>query len=277
MAFKVCFSFFLFFVLLACDFESSEVVLESQREEINFIKSNSPDDRVIVLSKKNYNGSPLCDSNEDCREVCYDLFYDSSVQDQCLDLNAQQVYQFERLYEHFLTEDLNQLKKIQPFDLKVFFALSSEILFDVLKSIPINSLKTYLIWIVEDWQVAMTFQEEDSHFVYMQLFLNQLNHLPIRSLQEKLKEDQTFVELAWLKQNDKALEWLDNYLEKSYCDFESDKTNCKKEAYCMLYKSWDQNIVTEIETSSRFISKLGNGFRFEESCKNFCELENCDL
>ena len=272
--FKKCFQVLFLFSLFSC---SPKVIHQpsSDKKELHFIKKlNSDHAEILKKSKDIYSGSPQCSSSGDCRQIC-DTLFSSSVEKECSGLQSQQVYQIQSLYEKFLTEELIELKKINPFDLKVFFSLSSEVLFEFLKTIKPHSIKTFLSWIVEDWKIATVFQQEDSYFLYMQLFLNELNISPIRSLREDLKGDKTFVELSWVKQNDKALIWLDGYLENIYCESENEKETCMLGAYCMLYDSWEHHILLEIQESDILSSLLGESTDFQERCSEFCQSENC--
>lgn len=269
MFFKIYLQILFSLFLISCKYENTNLGFSrSDEEEIHFISSNSPDQAdIFKKSEEIYSGSPQCSSKRDCRQICDTLFFSSSIQNQCYGLRSQQVYQFQTLYENLLTEELIELKKINPFDLKVFFSLSSEVFFDFLKNIKPNSIKTYLIWIIEDWKIATVFEEEDKHFLYMQIFLNELNNSPIRSLRENLKGDKTFVELAWIKQNDKALVWLNGYLKNVYCQFENNKRVCMLRAYCILHKSWERDVSMEMKESDIFSSTLGYEIGLQENCE----------
>ena len=277
MAFKIWFQILFSLSLFSCGFQT---IIEPSidKQELEFIKPNPSPDQAQILKKSQeiYSGSLQCSSKRDCRQICDTLFFSSSIQKKCYGLRSQQVYQIQSLYENLVTEELAELKKINPFDLKVFFSLSSEVFFEFLKSVKPNSIKTFLIWITEDWKTATVFQQEDSYFLYMQLFLNELNVSPIRSLRENLKGDKTFVELSWVKQNDRALIWLNGYLENVYCQFENEKKSCLLGAYCMLYDTWEKNILLEIQESDILFSFLGYEISFQERCSEFCQSQNCE-
>ena len=268
----VCVCFF----LLSCGQEPVHIEA-SKSQELDFIEPDQENFRsseILKQSKEFYKGSPQCSSKRDCQQICRTLFLSSSSQAQCSKLNARQVYQIQNLYEKILTQDLEELKKISPFDLKVFFSLSSESFFEFLKTVKPNSIKAFLIWIAEDWKIATVFQEEDYYYLYMQIFLNELNYFPIQSLKESLKEGKTFVEISWIKQNDTALVWLNGYLENVHCQLDNDKENCLLEAYCMLYDSWDSNILMEIQSSDILYPFLGAN-HLEGFCSERCSSQNC--
>ena len=275
VVFKICFQILLSLSLFSCGFGLVYQSSSLDEEELQFIKSASADQSEIFKKSEDlYAGSPECSLKQDCRQICDTLFSESSVQKQCSGLKSRQVYQMQSLYENILTEELVELKKIKPFDLKVFFTLNSKIFFDFLKSVKPNSIKAFLTWIVEDWKIGTVFQQEDDKFLYMQLFLNKLNVSPIRSLRENLKGDRTFVELAWVKQNDMALAWLNDYLEDIYCQSEN-KKECMLGAYCMLYKTWEHDILLEIQESEILSSFLDNPSDFQSVCSEVCSSQNC--
>ena len=271
---KTSFQFLFLCFLFSCAFSLDELTLPSTIDtDILFIKPNPSDlDSVLEKSNQFYSGSPQCSSNKSCLQACKELFPDD-LQKQCSGLKSQQVFQMQKMYESFLSEDLEKLQKINSFDLKVFFSLSSENFFEFLKEIKPYSTKNFLIWIAEDWKIATVFHQKDKKFIYMKLFLNQLNISPISSLREDLKEDRTFVELSWLKQNDTALIWLNDYLESVYCE-EKDK-NCLLGVYCMLYDTWELDILQEMQ-SFNFMS-LGVNINFNAQCSEICVEENCGV
>jgi len=270
VAFKVFFQVLLLLSLFSCGLEDLNLEpSRSDEEELIFIETDSQNQaKVLKESQEIYSGSPRCSLRQDCRQLCGVLFLSLSARKKCFGLKSRQVYQIQNLYEFILTEDLKELKKINPFDLKVFFSLSSGIFFDFLKTVKPNSIKSFLSWIAEDWKVASVFQQEDSRFLYMQLFLNGLNVSPIRSLKESLKEDKTFVQMAWIKQNDPALMWLNDYLKNIYCELETEKQNCMLGAYCMLYETWEPDILMEIQESSLLASLKGDSGTFPQACNS---------
>ena len=271
---RASFQFLFLCFLFSCTFNQEELTLPSSTDQdILFIKPNHADlDTVLEKSNQFYSGSPQCSSDKSCLQVCKELF-SNDLQKKCSGLKSQQVFQIQKMYEIFLSEDLAELQKINAFDLKVFFSLSSENFFEFLKEIKPHSTKSFLIWIAEDWKIASVFQQTDKKFIYMQLFLNQLNISPISSLREDLKEDRTFVELSWLKQNDTALIWLNDYLESVYC--ESKDKDCLLGVYCMLYDTWEPDILQEMQ-SFNFMS-LGANINFNAQCSERCVEGNCGV
>ena len=275
---------FLCVIVCSCEIETANLASSNlKKTKLIFIESekSASREKSFKQSDEIYSGSPLCSQEEKCIQTCKALFSASSIQKDCYQLKAQQIYQIEKLYQIVLTKDPVELKKINTFDLKVFFELSSKALFDFFNTLDSRSIKIFLSWIAEDWKTATVFQNEDTQFLYMQLFLNKLNYLPIRSLKETIKGERTFVELSWLKQNDVALVWLNDYLTQIHCEsLQGERLrHCLLEGYCVISDNFQPDILAEIEQFEGLAVLLQNENRFtghfKDFCSQFCSSGNC--
>ena len=243
--------FSLFFLLCACE---SDLVLTSSTEEkeASFFQSRREKDRdrkeVLNQSQIIYSGGEPCSSDLSCVKICHHIFSLDSDKKDCEQLTAPQVDQFKKLYNFILEQELTSLQKINIFDLKVFLNLSPEPLFRSLKTLGPFSAKYFLNWIASDWQVARVFSEEDWDFLFLEIFLNGIQISPISSLREEVVEGRTFVELAWLKQNDSALFWLNDYFKGVQCAKLNgeEAESCILAQYCLLSPSFQHDVLKEI-------------------------------
>ena len=267
---------FLCVVVCSCEIETENLASSDlKKTELVFTepeKNTASQKKSFKQSGEIYAGSPICSREEKCIQICKNLFSASSIQKDCYQLKAQQIYQIEKLYQLVLTKDPLELNKINAFDLKVFFGLSSKALFDFFNALDSRFIKIFLSWIAEDWKTAVVFQQEDTQFLYMQLFLNKLNYLPIRSLKETIKGDKTFVELSWLKQNDAALVWLNDYLAQIHCKpLQGEGLRlCLLEGYCVISDNFQPDILAEIDQFEDLAVLLQNENRFTGHFKDFC-------
>ena len=96
--------------------------------------------------------------------------------------------------------------------------------------------------------MADVFYKEDFDFLFLEIFLNELDLSPIDSLKEKISEDRTFLELSWIKQNDPALFWLSSYFkEKSCSQFDGGNLeNCILGQYCQVGSVFQADLKREI-------------------------------
>jgi len=266
---------FIVFFIISCDFQSQKALhLKSKNLKVSFIepKHSSSKQKSFKQSHIIYLGSPLCSKENKCIKICNRLFFTSSSRKECQKLKSQQIYQIEKLYQLILTKDIAELRKINPFDLKIFFKLSSKLFFDFLSQLSPSSIKVFLVWTLENWKIATVFKEEDVKLVYMQLFLNKLSHFPINSLKEEMSENRNFIELAWLKQNDVALIWLNNYLSQIYCKEKKGEKlrQCILKGYCEINKKSEREILKEIVKFEILAELLKREPSYTGSFKEFC-------
>ena len=268
--------FFLFVALLslgACDFQKPIF----SDEELNFFQSKAHSDQqqIFTLSNQVYSGSQKCPFDSQCMDLCHKIYSLENSLRKCKKLKAQQVYQIEKLYSALLEKDLSHLESVNVFDLKVFFSVGAEPLFQIFKSLDLVSSKDFFKWIALNWQVAQVFQEEDEQLLFLRIFLNRLADSPINSLKEPIQGDRTFIELAWLKQNDFALLWLYDYFHKNQCaGVESrELENCAVAQYCLASDSFKEDVLEEIielNVIRDLIEGEGSYTNFKSFCSDFC-------
>ena len=274
------------FLFCACEKTTLDSSLSPKDEKTPaFFKSRRekhPEKRQTVLkdSQKFYTEGGDCSSNSSCTATCHRIFSLEWDQQDCVQLPAPQVYQFEKLYNHVLVKDLDSLQEINAFDLKIFLSLSPEPLFKIFKTLGPFFTKTFLHWIANNWQIAKIFSEEDWDLLFLDIFLNEIHVSPINSLREVVAEDRTFIELAWLKQNDHVLFWIDNYFTKVQClNFTGEEMkDCVLAQYCLLSGSLQDEILQEIMDFKNSTGDLNHEpsqpqTNFKDFCSVFCSSE----
>ena len=275
--------FFLSFVLLqvfllACnDYSFTLSSVAEQKDSSFFANRRSQDtDRKQILGQflSFYSGGEACDLDPLCPEDCafiFDLSFD--VRD-CRKLTSLQVTRFKTLYQLFLEKDLSALQKINIFDLKAFLNFSPEPIYRSIRTLGPFFKRTVFTWLALNWQSALVFSQEDGDFLFLDIFFNERGGgFPISALREELTEGQNFVQLAWLKQNDPALLWLDNYIKKDLCLGED--SYCAMAKYCGLSEVLPEDFLAEfIEWSvlKNMIQKLSlsPGEGLKDLCSGFC-------
>ena len=276
--------FLFLFSLSAC--ESPLLVLPSSDEgkSAAFFKSRQEEDpdreKILKETKNFYTGKMKCSSESSCISFCDQMFFLDLDKKACLEFPSSQIYRFKKLYHYILEKEFDSLTEISAFDLKVFFNFSPEPLYRVFKTFGPFFMRVFLRWIAIDWKVAKIFKEEDWDFLFLDIFLNGLSVSPINSLRGELAEGRTFVELAWLKQNDFALFWLDDYFKEVQClDFEGeDLEDCVLTQYCLLSGSFQNDVSKEIMTFERLKQIVNKRSGWPQSglksfCSAFCSSE----
>lgn len=242
------------FSLLACEKAPPETQTslspEKQSELFFRLRRKNDLDRKDFLQKSQvfYSGEKVCSRQKSCIEICGELFLlEEDIKD-CKNLPVPQVFQFQKIYSYFAEEKLNYLREINVFDLKVFLNLSAEPLYRVFKSLDSEFAKKLLVWTAYNWTMAQVFKEEDKDFLFLNILLKKIQNFPIDSLSEELNGGRTFLELSWLNQNDSALLWLNDYLQKFSCAEElgENKDNCVLNQYCHLSQSLKEDVAVEI-------------------------------
>ena len=190
----------------------------------------------------------------------------------CKELFAIQVHRFEKVYNSILEKDLNILQEIDVFDLKVFLNLSPEPFFRVLQTLGPISAKVFLNWIIADWRVGKVFHKEDWDFLFLEIFLKEIQLSPISSLREEVAEGRTFIELAWLKQNDFALFWLGDYFEKVQCSNSDEEKieDCVLAQYCLLSGNFKNDVLKEVMDFEDLKLLLDKHSQIYTNLKDFC-------
>lgn len=225
---------------------------------------------VFQQSQKLYKSEKICSVDSDCVEICQNLF--SENRKDCLQLPAPQIYQLEKLYQRFNEKDQLSFKDIHVFDLLVFLNLSPEPLVSFFQTLGPFFMKEILFWLVSNWQIAEVFSEEDWDFLFLEIFLNQMQNSPIHSLKEEIAEGRTFMELAWIKQNDAVLFWLNDYFSAVLCrDIEKqEKENCILAQYCLLAESFQDDVSREIMDFEKLKQIVDTKGEYTGGLKPFC-------
>ena len=234
-------------------------------------RAQDPDRDSILRQSKDFYKGEACFSDPSCRETCSFLFALPFDQRDCQSLSIPQVRRFKRLYEQLEKGDRASLRAVSVFDLKIFLNFSPEPAGRLAKGLGFMSAKSILRWITDDWRVGQVFYEEDWDFFLLDILLNEIHFSPISSLREELAEGRTFVERAWIKQNDFALFWMEGRLAGLQCPLkESEKSQCVLLQYCRLRPSFKPDVLSEIARFESLRLALGQSVSQEADITGFC-------
>lgn len=271
------YSFLFFFSLIACGQDISILPSTLAEKDPSFFQNRkeTDPDRIEIFKRSYhiYHGGKKCISDPSCVKICDQIFSLDLDKKDCAQLSQPQVDRFEKLYGYLLEKDQASLNKIEAFDLRVFLNVSPQPLLQILRTLGPVSVKTFLIWLIEDWKVGEVFYREDFDFLFLEIFLNEMDISPINSLKEKVSENRTFFELSWVKQNDFVLFWLSDYFEKQRCShFEGEQLeNCILGQYCQISSGFQKGFKEEIMSFENLKVLLNERKNYpQEDLGSFC-------
>ena len=220
-------------------------------------KKQEDEDRAQVIenSKKRYK-TKECSTDEDCEEICDDIFDRRKDKEDCEELPIAQVQRFEDLYETLKDPDEEGLRDINLEDLEVLMNVSIEPIDDVVKGLSRREVEDVLSWIAEEETVANLFEKEDDDFAILEALLKAIHNDVLPALNRTISDEDrfSFVELALDQENETALEWINDFFEEE-CDGEDNTDKCVfKTHYCAL--DIDKDLIDDYFDHGFFTSLL---------------------
>ena len=185
-----------------------------------------------------------CAGDEDCEDICDDIFNGKRDRDDCEELSIGLVEDFEILIEDLedgeTDIDLNTLECLIDID--------EEPIADAVRKMSQSEAVDFLIEIVENSDLSDILEAEDEGMVLENL-LSRSGNKTLKSILGETDEDENFLYLIGLENNESAFNYLENYV-RSECDGKS-KTDesCpggeEITAYCIGFLEWDEDNVED--------------------------------
>ncbi len=195
---------------------------------------------TIERGKKKRDRGPICEGDDDCEEICDDIYNSRRDRNDCEELSVAQVERFEEMYEILEDPDEDDLQDIDMSDagdFDVFINISIEPLHKLVGKYNTREAKDFLAWIAGDEDVAEILEDEDDDYEVLDTLLDELNTDAFLALAVNIDSSDNFMDLAVVAGNEKALEWIHDYLESEHddCKLETNagKHNCLV-GYCAL-------------------------------------------
>ena len=203
---------------------------------------------VSERSRKRY-GGPKCEWDEDCEDICKDIYNRRSVRDDCMELPVKQVEKLEEIYETFENPSDNDLASIDSVDFETFVEIDLRPLDTLIGKLSSSEAKRVLAWIADDPDIAEVFQEEDDEYDLLKKLLQNLNpdiktalnqKIAVREFisatpeSEKLSHaESSFMEII-IDNNETALDWVHNFFYEE-CAARNDEEVCIfNDWYCQV-------------------------------------------
>ncbi len=202
---------------------------------------------TLARAKNKRDRGPTCEGDDDCEEICDDIYRSRRDQNDCEEFSVAQVERFEEIYEILEDPDEDDLQDIdvsEDGDFDAFINISIEPLHKLVGKYSSREAKDFLAWIANNEDVAERLEDEDDDYEVLDALLDELNTEAFTALATNIDSSDNFMDLAVVASNEKALEWIHEYLESEHDNCSSD-TNTNKEAclthYCALGADMDDD------------------------------------
>ena len=201
---------------------------------------DSDRDDVIDRSRKRHTGGAKCEGNDDCEEMCDDIYDRRRDKEDCEDLSVRQVELLKDVYELLEDPDLDDLEGIDLEDLDVLINISIEPLDDRVGKYSRREAKEMLVWIASSSAVANLFEKEDDDFKILKKLLGEINSDSLSALKATLDSGDSFMEIAVEESNEEAALWIHDFMEEELCSGNVESAACLQK-YCDLARAMNND------------------------------------
>lgn len=174
-----------------------------------------------------------CEGNEDCEDICDDIFSNRRQKSKCYDLPEALVFDFEELIEY--TED-GDVEAIDTKTLECLLNIDDREFAKAVRNMSKRDAQEFLVMITEDSDLATILEKEDDEFMILEQLLGKATSgdLSDQLIDEIDNDDRGFLWLA-ASGNEASWEWLNDYVNEE-CD---SKSSCDDniELYCTALTS----------------------------------------
>ena len=190
---------------------------------------------------------PRCEGDDDCEDLCDDIYNTRNDRDDCEELSVSQVERLSELHEFIEDPDFDDLQDIDFRDFDVYLNISIEPLEKEIRGYNSREAKDFLSWLVLDEKITKIFEKEDNEYAVFQKILEEAkgdgleNKLEkqLLALQENLEGRQTFLDIASNEANEVALDMVHDYMQDVQCEGDLETVSCLKK-YCAIGDAMDE-------------------------------------
>ncbi len=215
-----------------------------QREAGYYEKRRTRTERRSVLdkSKEKYKGKACEDEDRDhdCKEQCRDIYSRRSEREDCEELSISQIERLEDLHDRVKDPDKDDLEDdVDHDDFDVYVNIDIRPLDKYIGRYSTREAKEFLVWMIENPDIAKVFEKEDDDYNAFDRLLKRLksfsgndHHLPFIA---KVEGSDRLMEVAVESGSEEVVEWFQDYINEKNSDCESDETSvdCFK-VYCKI-------------------------------------------
>ena len=139
---------------------------------------NRDRDRDRVLSrardKSKRDKSPECEGDDDCEDICSDIYRSRADKNDCEELSVAQVERLEEVSEVFEDPDLDDLEELDLSDVEVYLNISIEPLHKLIGKYNSREAKDFLAWIAQNSDAAELLEDEDDDYEVLSRLFNEI-------------------------------------------------------------------------------------------------------
>ena len=250
----------------SCISSPPELVIDREYDDL---RENDQDrDTVIDNAQERFPDSKVCEGDDDCEEICDDIFSRRADREDCEELPIKQVERLEIVYEVFEDPDEDNLEKLDLDDLRVLMNISIQPIDRLVEKMSRGEMTNVLFWIARDEDVATIFEKEDQDFAIFKILLEEFDNtdsssfVPSTALSKTLDSGLNFIEIASEENNSVALEWVHELFE-DICSDEDDYEECLFDTnYCaMTFDTDTEEAYFDEEFFERFLDSILEDFR----------------
>ena len=209
------------------------------------IKKAEDEDRddVIEQTAKTISGdTEKCedkDKKHKCYEYCDDMFRSNRDEEDCEELTVAQVEAMWELYELLEDPDADELEDINSEVFDLYLNISIKSLDDLIGKYSRSDAKEFLIWLINNEEIAKIFRKEDDNHKSLEALLKKFSgsytssgHDISQPFLKKLDRDKLIEEAMG---SELILEWFQDYINEknSACKSDTETRSCFA-VYCKI-------------------------------------------
>ena len=190
---------------------------------------NNDRDRDSVLSrardKSKRDRSPTCEGDDDCEDLCSDIYSSRSDKNDCEELSVDQVESLEVVSEAFEDPDIDDLEELDLSDVEVYLNISIEPLHKLIGKYNSRKARHFLTWIAQNSDAAEVLEDEDDDYEVLSRLFDEIVSITDSTSATRIfpalkanVDSGTFMDLAVEAGNEFALEWVYDYIEDQETD-----------------------------------------------------------
>ena len=205
---------------------------------------NNDRDRDRVLSrardKSKRDTSPECEGDDDCEDICSDIYRSRNDRNKCEEYSVTQVESLEGVHEAFEDPDVDDLEELDLSDVDLYLNISIEPLHKLIQKYRERESEDFLTWVAQNDEVAKILEKEDRDYEVIDRLFDSIHASGFfDALEENIDGRDTFMDLAVEYGNEYALEWVYEYIDDqdTNCSADGDpaEENCFT-SWCSLGK-----------------------------------------
>ena len=231
------------------------------------IKKAEDEDRddVIEQTAKTISGdTEKCedkDKKHKCYEYCDDMFRSNRDEEDCEELTVAQVEAMWELYELLEDPDADELEDINSEVFDLYLNISIKSLDDLIGKYSRSDAKEFLIWLINNEEIAKIFRKEDDNHKSLEALLKKFSgsytssgHDISQPFLKKLDRDKLIEEAMG---SELILEWFQDYINEknNACKSDTDTRGCFA-VYCKIGNGIDDTARDDWMDSDDFESYI---------------------